>query len=551
MKTKNKWGLGRWLLTLVVLAAVVGGGYYAIMQMGVLSQFGIGSTQTAAAPTDAVSLPTVEIQSVDVLQTEVSASGNLTLVSERSVALEVDGIVQEVAVDIGDSVAAGDVLLRLDTTDLERELALAELSVENAKISMEDVQEPATTAELAQAEAALQEAQANLADVKAGPSAAEISAARSSLAAAQSSYAELTAGPSDAELTQLSADLKKAEIALAEAQSAYDKVAWQGNASSQSADLQSATIDYESAKAAYVESTAAAANSDLQSASSNIQSAQVSLTDLLNSPTAAEIATAEAQLADAEATLAELQTGASANELRAAEITLQQALIDLESAQRSLAAAVLTAPVSGVVTSVDAEVGVRKSADSIVVTLTDPTQLELVISVAESDIPNVALDQIAVIEVDALPGKSFNGIVATISPVNDSASTSISYPVTVRLTDDSVAGVLPGMNAVATLSSRQAVAANSWLVPTNALRTQGDSSTVTVMRNEQPVEISVVAGVIQGEWTSVSSPELQAGDMVVGSLSTSDEDSGFMMGGGMPMGGGGMPMGGGGGAPRP
>ena len=55
-------------------------------------------------------------------------------------------------------------------------------------------------------------------------------------------YSERTAGPSDAELTQLSASLKKAEIALAEAQSAYDKVAWQGNASSQSADLQLSLI---------------------------------------------------------------------------------------------------------------------------------------------------------------------------------------------------------------------------------------------------------------------------------------------------------------------
>lgn len=546
MKTKKQWGLGRWLFTLVILAAVIGGGYYAVMQMGVLSQFGIGATQTATAPAGAASLPTVAIQSVDVLQTEVSASGNLALVDQRSVALEVDGIVQEVLVDVGDTVQAGDVLLRLDTTDLERELALAELSVENAKISLADVQEPASAADLAQAEAALQEAQANLADVQAGPSAAEIAAARSNLAAAQSSYAELTAGPSEAELTQLSASLKKAEIALAEAQGAYDKVAWQGNASSQAADLQSATIDYESAKAAYDESTAAASNSDVQNAAANIQSAQVSLDDLLNSPTEAEIATAAAAIAEAEANLVDLQTGASSNELRSAEITLQQALIDLQSAQRDLAAATLVAPIGGVVTSVDAEVGVRKAADSVVVTLTDPKQLELVIGVAESDIPNVSMDQAATVEIDALPGKSFPGIVSAISPVNDSSTTSVSYPVTVRLTGDDLTGVLPGMNAVAMLSRREAVAENSWLVPTNAVRQEGDQSTVTVVRDAQPVPIAVTTGAIQGEWTAVSSPQLQAGDQVIGSLSSSDDESGFFGGppGGMPLGGGMPPSGG-------
>jgi len=551
MRTKKKWGLGRWLMTLVVLAAIVGGGYYAVMNMGVLSQFGIGGAQTAAAPSGAASLPTVEIQSVDVLQTDVSASGNLALVNERSVALDVDGIVQEVLVGVGDKVKAGDVLLRLDTTNLERALAQAELSVESAKISLSDVQEPASAADLAQAQAALQEAQANLADVKAGPSAEEIAAARSKLAAAQSSYAELTAGPSDAELTQMSADLKKAEIALAEAQSAYDKVAWQGNASSQSADLQSATIDYESAKAAYDEATAAASDSDLQTAAANIQSAQVDLNDLLNSPTDAEIASAEAQVAEAEANLADLQTGADSNEVRSSEISLQQALIDLETAQRNLLAATLTAPIDGVITSVDAEVGVRKSADSVVFTITDPAQLELVINVAESDMPNVALDQTATVEIDAFPGKTFGGVVSDISPVNDSSSTSISYPVTVRLTGDDLTGVLPGMNAVATLSREQAVAANSWLVPTNALRTQGDTATVTVVRNEQPVQITVTAGAVQGEWTAVSSPELQAGDKVVGSLSSSDNSGGFFGGMGGPPAGGGMPMGGMGGGGRP
>jgi multidrug efflux pump subunit AcrA (membrane-fusion protein) len=120
----------------------------------------------------------------------------------------------------------------------------------------------------------------------------------------------------------------------------------------------------------------------------------------------------------------------------------------------------------------------------------------------------------------------------------------------VRLTDDNLTGVLPGMNAVATLTSSQAVAANSWLVPTNAVRSQGDQSTVMVVRNEQPAPITVTTGLIQGEWTTVSSPELQAGDMVVGSLSSSDDESGFFGLGGPP-GGGAMPMGGGMSGSRP
>ena len=50
------------------------------------------------------------------MQTDVSASGNLELIDERNVALEVDGVVSELDVSVGDKVKAGDVLLRLDTT---------------------------------------------------------------------------------------------------------------------------------------------------------------------------------------------------------------------------------------------------------------------------------------------------------------------------------------------------------------------------------------------------------------------------------------------------
>ena len=541
MSIKPKSRKRRWITVLVVLAVVAAGGYFAATRLGLLSQ-----TPSNAAGPQAADLPTVQIESVDVLQTDVSASGNLELIDERNVALDVDGIVAEIDVSVGARVKAGDVLLRLDTTDLERALAVAELNVETAKINLEDVQKPASAADMAKAQASLQEAQANLADVKAGSSAEEIAAARSNLAAAQSKYGELTAGPSDAELTQLSADLKKKEIALAEAQSAYDKVAWQGNASQQSADLQSATIDYEAAKAAYEESTAAASNSDLQSAAATIKSAQVTLNDLLNSPTAAGIASAQAQVVDAESTLADLQEGATANDVRASEISLEQSLIDLETAQSNLAAATVTAPVDGVVTSLDAEVGVRKAADSIVATLTDPSQLELLITVAESDIPNVAIDQDATVEIDAFPGKSFAGVVSAISPVKSSDSTSVSYPVTVRLTGDNLTGVLPGMNAVATIANQQAVAPNSWLVPTNAVRTQGGQSTVMVVRDTVPAPISVTPGTVQGEWTAVVSPDLKEGDKVVGSLTSSSNENNFMFGGPPPGAGGGFPVGGGG-----
>ncbi|MFN8466915.1 MAG: efflux RND transporter periplasmic adaptor subunit [Caldilineaceae bacterium] len=543
MKAHPKYRRRRWLSVVVTAGLVAAGGYLALSKTGVLAQ-GLfpSSTQSSTA---GASTPTVTIQSANVASTAVSASGSLTLVDERSVALGVDGVVEKIAVAVGDQVQAGDLLLQLDTTALERAVSQAQLQVDSAKIALADLQTPATDAEIAKAEATLREAQENLAEVKAGPSAEEIAAARSTLAAAQASYSELQAGPSDAELTQLSADMKKAQIALASAQGAYDKIAWQGSAgmSSEASALQDATIDYESAKAAYEEATAAANSSDLQSAVSTIQDAQVKLNDLLNSPTDAEIAAAEATLASAEASLADLQAGATANDIRSAELTLKEALISLESAQRDLEAAAVTAPVAGYVTALDAEVGVRSSSGTAVAAIADPTQLQLEISVAEADIPNVSMGQAASVEIDALPGKTFAGVINSISPVNDSSSTSVSYPVTIELTSDDLTGVKPGMNAVATLTSSSELSADSWLVPTNALQTSGANTVVTVVRDQQNITVTVTPGSVQGEYTIVTSPDLQANDQVVGSVaSQSDQQSGSA--GGPPDGGAGAVMGG-------
>ena len=82
------------------------------------------------------------IQSADLAQSAVSAAGNLELVSERSVALGVAGIVEKVAVAVGDHVNAGDLLLKLDTTDLERQLAQAE---SDGRIGQDRVGQPART----------------------------------------------------------------------------------------------------------------------------------------------------------------------------------------------------------------------------------------------------------------------------------------------------------------------------------------------------------------------------------------------------------------------
>jgi len=552
----------RWLLLLLILVILGGGGYFFLTDTTVNAQEGVTRRGNAAAADGNAAVggnaaaaggnaaaagaaaSAITIQPAAALLGGVSASGHIALVDQQVVAADVGGTVQQLNVKVGDTVAAGDLLLSLDTTALERAVKRAELSVESSRNSLAQLTEAATDAELAVAEANLAEAEQNLADVLSGPSDAALAAARSSLSSAWSKYNELQAGPTQAELTQLSADLKKSEIALAEAKRSYDKVLWRNDIgmTSEAAAMQEATIDYEKAQAAYETSIAAAENSEVQSAVSSAQNAQVQLDNLLNSPTEAEIAQANAQVADAKAALATLQEGPTVSELRGTEINLEQALVDLEEAYADLAAAKLYAPSSGTVLAIDTAVGERVSEGAVVVTLADTAELELTIDVAELDIPQVMVGQPAEVAIDALSGQPFSGEITVIAPSSDSSSGVVYYAVTVRLTDSELAQVRPGMTAIATIQNTQTAMNNGWLVPTTALQQQNGQTVVTVIEGETQRTAVVSPGAVQGEWTVVQSSDLQAGDQVAGTLAsyTNENSNSRVPGVGGPPGGGGQ-----------
>jgi multidrug resistance efflux pump len=479
---------------------------------------------------------------------QVSAAGNIDVSNERYVVMEVGGVVETIEVRAGDQVKTGDLLLTLDTKSLERAARQAELAVMTQRNALDQLTEPADAEAIEAAEAAYLESQVNLTEVLDGPSDAALASAQSNLTAAWARYNELLDGPSQDELTQRSASLRQAEIAMAEAQTNYNKIAWRNDVgmTRESAALQTATISYESAKAAYAASVAAADESDLQSALSAVQSAQNTLDDLRNSPTEAAIASAEARVASASASLNSLVKGASDAEIEAQAIRLEQSLIDLEKAYTDLQAANLLATVDGMVLAVNTNVGQSVSAGYGVFQLADTSQLELTIYVAEVDIAQVSVGQQAEIEIDAFPGQLFSGEVSHIEPASSISSGVVEYPITIRLTDTELDGVLPGMTAVATIVDTTANTTAGWMVPTSAIQLVADASVVTVVRGDSSQPISVTPSYVVGEWTMVTSPDLQAGDQVYGTIISSvgdDSQVREMIG---PNGGGGMGGNGGG-----
>lgn len=529
MKSKKLWTV------IIVIVLLLGLGYFFRDNlMAIVSPESTTQANNAQAAGSTVAIrPATDV-------TQVSAAGNIALAEEEAAMFEVEGVIDEVFVEIGDEVSAGDLLATLKTVDLERAVEQAELALDVKKNALDKLMEPATEAEIASARAQLASTKEQLAELKAGPTSAETEAAQAAYAAAQSSYQELLDGASEAELTQQSAELHRAYLTLQDAQEAYNKVSYRGDigSSSEALALQEATIDYDVAKAGYDITTEPASEADIQSALQSIKQAQANLEDL--AVTSADLASAEASVASAEASLDSLLNGPTATETRELELAIEQAQIDLQEAENNLANARLRAPIDGTITTLDAGVGEKVTTDiSAAIYIADLTQLELTVDVSEVDVSKVYVGQPAKITLDAFPDSVFSGSVSRIAPTSSSESGVVNYEVAILLDNLNLDGVKAGMTAVATIADD--VDQQSWLVPSTAIQEFEGETTVAVVRNGMPTRVEVEKGVSQGEWTTVTSPELQEGDEVVGEVATFvDEDQANQRGFG-PMGGGGPP----------
>jgi len=227
---------------------------------------------------------------------------------------------------------------------------------------------------------------------------------------------------------------------------------------------------------------------------------------------------ARIDLASSQLRLGRLLTTADEIDVKLGELSVAQAELDLQKALQDLDAAHLVAPITGSVLTLDAAPGTKVSSGTVVAALADPARLELTVQVAEVDIPRIKSGRPVEVVIDAFPDETFAGEISRIDPFNKTQSGVVSYPVTIRLLDNALDAVLPGMTAVAALRSESVE--DRWLVPTAAIQEVSGETVVTVVRGQESFPLAVTSEGLHGEWTIVRSAGLQAGDEVVGATAT-------------------------------
>ena len=102
------------------------------------------------------------------------------------------------------------------------------------------------------------------------------------------------------------------------------------------------------------------------------------------------------------------------------DLETQRAIV--EGAQIDLSYTRITAPISGVIAKRSVKLGNLVQTNQALFQIVDMQPLQAVLNVPERDLGTLKPAQVVRMSVDALPGKTFEGVIARIAPVVDAAS---------------------------------------------------------------------------------------------------------------------------------
>jgi HlyD family secretion protein len=342
------------------------------------------------APMPSSAAPRVSIQSA----TSIRAIGTIASANQASLAFQMAGRVKQINVKEGDVVHAGDLLVSLDTTMLDLQIA--------------------------QAQAALDTAQARLDQLK-NPSSADVAAAQAQVASAQAVLAQLKS-PTVNDLQMAKADLDNAQAAVAQAQAAYDRA---GGDSNPFIGMLPQSLA-------------------LQQASNALLKAQAAFNARTN-PSDAQLKQAQALVDQAQAQVNRL-TNPSPNDVKTAQAAVAQAQATLDLAKQNVANAKIVAPFDGTVVWFGPHLGESAAPNAPMVTVADLAHMQVQIGVDENTVAQLKFGQAATITADALPGKTLTGRISKIGLLATTTAGIISIPVTLNL-DAADSPIAPGLSA--------------------------------------------------------------------------------------------------------
>ena len=433
------------------------------------------------------------------LSSFVSATGSVEPRAEAVLTFESSGRIIELQVKENDLVKKGDVLARLDTARLAESVLQARAVLAGAEAQVDKLLAGAGSGETAAAQAAvagaeaglaaaqadLDRAKAQLAQVLAGATESDIAIAQSAVDSAQAQLDQLLAGPDveSIEIAKLNWDL--ALNAVWRAQMERDAVKGQQGVPGYQKDLADAAVSAAQVSARIAElqhmlagkgATADAiriAQAGLRQAQAQVDKvkagaseAEVAMAQAGVKAAQAQVAAAQAQVDQAQAQLDILEAGAGDEDIALTQAQVDQAQATLRQAELALDGAVIVAPFDGVVSMLYADLNELVGPNVPVISLIDPQEFHIDVSVDETDVGKLAVGQNVKITLDAFRDEMIEGEVSYIAPTATMDAGIVSYLVRINIRPSETT-LRSGLTANASIITE--VHENTVLVPNLAI----------------------------------------------------------------------------------
>ena len=463
---------------------------------------------------------------IETIRKTVFGSGEVQPVSQPGVYAETDGEVGEVLVEVGDSVKAGDIVMRLQDSELDAEISQLEYDVQTAQAAVEDTEthtkyvykqlydeEGDPRFDVNTNEPLLGKFSNEVtisAPVSGVIKAIYIKEGDDALAVYREKGAVMiisTDGRMKVELSELSGELLELGQSVSVKGRNVDAV---GTVVSLTRRGTEATIQIDSDEY----------NLDVPVTVYTLEGETVGEGTLeLNKPMAVSayggtikgITVEVGDTCEREDVLARLVWDEMPLYLDNASILrdYEKALVELEAAYAKRDALTVVAPCDGVISAVEVSKGDKvKSGAKLLTLVEDGTEMTLTLSVDELDILSVEKGQEAELSIDALPDAELTGTVEKIAPLGNTESSVTTYDVTITLngSDERVKG---GMNVSGSIVVK--TVEDALTIPTDALK-KDDTGYYVTLEGGQTRHVSL--GVMTDDRTQIVSG-LSEGETIV------------------------------------
>jgi len=185
--------------------------------------------------------------------------------------------------------------------------------------------------------------------------------------------------------------------------------------------------------------------------------------------------------------------------ITAAEKQVESAKAALDSVQSVLDDTQIISPITGVISILNATVGEMGTAQTSNVTIVDPSSMNLVISVTETDVSKLKTGMDVAVTLDSLL-KDYKGTIKTISPAAN--TTTALFDITINI-DNSAGDLKPGMTATAKFADSGETP--TLYVPQKAVVNEDGRTYVYVVNGNTVKKTSVVIGESKNLYVEVTS----------------------------------------------